>query len=348
MKIPILDLFSGAGGLSLGFEMKNFETIFAIDNSIDAIQTFNFNRSHKTGLNIDITNITDEEIHGKFNHIKGIVGGPPCQGFSLAGDRIIDDERNQLYRDFFRFVKILKPDFFMIENVSGILNLGGGYIKDDILKRSKSLGYRVSFKLIDSSMFGIPQRRKRVFFVAIKNYLTNKKMEFLFPEPNKLLISSFEALNDLPKPSLNESKLKYISLPNNHYQKYLRKNSLFVENHVISNHNQETIALISKIKQGQSIKNLSDSDRGGRKYSSLLRRMDSSKPSNTIDTGHRTYFHFKENRIITVRESARLQSFPDNYIFKGSKTSQYRQVGNAVPPLLAARIADLIYNYIYE
>jgi DNA (cytosine-5)-methyltransferase 1 len=348
MKIPILDLFSGAGGLSLGFEMKNFETIFAIDNSIDAIETFNFNRSQKTGLNIDITNITDEEIHGKFNHIKGIIGGPPCQGFSLAGDRIIDDERNQLYRDFFRFVKILKPDFFLIENVSGILNLGGGYIKDDILKRSKSLGYRVSFKLIDSSMFGIPQRRKRVFFVAIKKFLINEKKDFLFPEPNKLMISSFEALNDLPKPSIIESRLKYISLPNNHYQRYLRKNSLFVENHVISNHNQETIALISKIKQGQSIKNLSDSDRGGRKYSSLLRRMDSSKPSNTIDTGHRTYFHFKENRIITVRESARLQSFPDNYIFKGSKTSQYRQVGNAVPPLLASRIADLIYNYIYE
>jgi len=348
MKIPILDLFSGAGGLSLGFEMKNFETIFAIDNSIDAIETFNFNRSQKTGLNIDITNITDEEIHGKFNHIKGIIGGPPCQGFSLAGDRIIDDERNQLYRDFFRFVKILKPDFFLIENVSGILNLGGGYIKDDILKRSKSLGYRVSFKLIDSSMFGIPQRRKRVFFVAIKKSLINGKKDFLFPEPNKLTISSFEALNDLPKPSIIESRLKYISLPNNHYQRYLRKNSLFVENHVISNHNQETISLISKIKQGQSIKNLSDSDRGGRKYSSLLRRMDSSKPSNTIDTGHRTYFHFKENRIISVRESARLQSFPDNYIFKGSKTSQYRQVGNAVPPLLASRIAGLIYNYIYE
>ena len=346
-KYKVIDLFCGAGGLSLGFEYAGFESVLAIDLWKNAIETFNYNRQNKVGIVADISKIDDNFINENIkSHINGVIGGPPCQGFSLAGKRSVDDIRNQLYKDYFKVLNRIKPDFFVLENVAGILNLDNGNFKDDILKKANEIGYKIFYKKLIASDYGVPQNRVRVFFVGIKKELI--KEEFIFPDKKDYKITSFDALSDLPL--LNETKKQtaYACEPKNDYQKLMRKNSNTVLNHENTNHTKETKELISNVPEGGSIKDLSDSLRGNRVYSSLLRRMNSKEPSNTIDTGHRTYFHYKENRIISVREAARLQSFPDDYEFLGGKQAQYKQVGNAVPPLLAKEVAESIKKYLYK
>lgn len=347
MKNKIIDLFCGAGGLSLGFENAGYETVLAIDFWKPAIDTFNYNRKNKVGLVKDITKL-DKSFFESYDldSICGIVGGPPCQGFSLAGKRIIDDERNKLYRDYFRILKIVKPYFFVMENVTGILNLNNGVIKEDIYRRANDAGYKVFSKTICAAEHGVPQNRKRVFFIGIRKDKIIGNFEF--PIALNYRINCEEAISDLPRLDLHENNTKYRCYPNSNYQRIMRKNSSSVYNHEQTKHTEETILAISCVPEGGGIKNIPENIRGDRNYSSLLRRMDRYKPSQTIDTGHRTYFHYEENRIISVREAARLQSFPDNYIFLGSKQQQYKQVGNAVPPMLAFRIAKSIKEYFEE
>jgi DNA (cytosine-5)-methyltransferase 1 len=264
----------------------------------------------------------------------------------MAGKRIIDDDRNKLYRDYFRVLKIINPTFFVIENVTGILNLNGGAVKEDIIKRSNETGYKVFIKTLCAVEHGVPQNRKRVFFIGIKK--NNLNGEFIFPEELNNKISCEDAISDLPRLDLLEDNKKYRCDPQSDYQKMMRKNSQIVYNHEQSKHKKETIETISHVPEGGGMKNIPEELRGNRNYSSLLRRMDRSKPSQTIDTGHRTYFHYEENRIISVREAARLQSFPDTYEFLGSKQYQYKQVGNAVPPILAYEVAKSIRRYFAE
>ena len=344
MKNKIIDLFSGAGGLSLGFENAGYDTVLAIDFWQPAIETFNYNRKNKVGLVKDITTL-DENFFKNYDldNVCGIVGGPPCQGFSMAGRRIIDDERNKLCRDYFRVLKIINPYFFVMENVTGILNLNGGAVKDDIFKRANEAGYKVFIKTLCAAEHGVPQNRRRVFFVGIRK--DKVKGDFNFPVDLNYRVNCEEAISDLPRLDLHEDNTKYRCKPISDYQRKMRKNSLKVYNHEQSKHTKETILAISYVPEGGGIKDIPESIRGDRNYSSLLRRMDRSKPSQTIDTGHRTYFHYEENRIISDREAARLQSFPDDYIFLGSKQHQYKQVGNAVPPILAFEVASSIKKY---
>ena len=345
-KRKVVDLFCGAGGLTLGFEKQNFESVLAIDMWSNAIDTFNNNREKKVGIVKDISKV-DEEFIKQYvkEHVSGVIGGPPCQGFSLAGRRSEDDERNKLYQEYFKTLSIIKPDFFVIENVTGILSMKNGEVKEDIIKRAKKIGYNVYLDKLVASDYGVPQNRVRVFFVGIKKELD--KGNFEFPKKFSYKVTCEEAISDLPSLDNNEDNTKYKFLPNSEYQKYMRKNSNMVYNHEQTYHTDETRKLISMVPEGGGIKDLPESVRGDRKYSSLLRRMNSKSQSNTIDTGHRTYFHYKENRILSVREAARIQSFPDDYIFSGSKVNQYKQVGNAVPPLLAEQVAKAIVNYLY-
>ena len=345
-KNNVIDLFSGAGGLSLGFERAGFNTVLAIDYWAPAIETYNMNRKNKVGQVQDITKL-NEDFFKKYDldNLSGVIGGPPCQGFSMAGRRIIDDDRNKLYRDYFRVLQILKPDFFLMENVVGLTNLNGGAIKEDIIQRAANIGYHVTYKILSAADYGVPQNRRRVIFVGIKNSIYKKKGEFEFPIPKNYRVTCLEALSDLPNLDEGQDKTTYICEPQNDYQKFMRKNSLIVCNHEQSKHSKETIEAISYVPQGGGMKDVPTTIRGDRKYSSLLIRMDSTKPSQTIDTGHRTYFHYKENRVISVREAARLQSFPDDYIFCTGKQNQYKQVGNAVPPILAYEIAMAIKKY---
>lgn len=346
-KRKVVDLFCGAGGLTLGFEKQNFESVLAIDMWSNAIDTFNNNRKNKVGIVKDIADIDKDFIDQYINeHVCGVIGGPPCQGFSLAGKRSENDERNKLYQEYFKTLSLINPDFFVIENVTGILSMKNGEVKNDIFKRASGIGYNVYIDKLVASDYGVPQNRVRVFFIGIKKELD--KGNFKFPKKFKYKVTCEEALSDLPSLDRNENTQNYKSAPRSEYQKMMRKNSDKVYNHEQTLHADETKKLISMVPEGGSIKDLPEELRGKRKYSSLLRRMNSKAQSNTIDTGHRTYFHYKENRILSVREAARIQSFPDDYIFSGSKINQYKQVGNAVPPLLAEQVAKAIVDYLYK
>ncbi len=347
MKNKIIDLFCGCGGLSYGFEMAGFEVALAIDMWGDAIKTFNHNHKNEVGRCEDIHNLTKEflEDFNKDNEIVGIIGGPPCQGFSTVGKRDINDPRNQLYREYCRIVETVKPEFFVIENVKGLLTLSGGAFRQDIHDRFGALGYTVEEKLVNAADYGVPQNRQRVFFVGIKN----KKFEFPIPQDKHLTCS--DALSDMPKITPENGMaefMEYTSNPNNDYQKLMRKGSSGLKNNQITIHSEQTVKIISMIKDGGKIGDLPPEYWNIRKYNKAFERMSCNRPSNTVDTGHRNYFHYSENRIPTARENARLQSFPDKFEFLGTKGSQYKQIGNAVPPLLAKAIADAIKSQLGE
>ena len=337
----IIDLFCGVGGLSYGFKKNNYKVVAAVDHWKDALLTYQYNFPEIEIFHQDIKDFNENHLNNiikKNKKIDGVIGGPPCQGFSTVGTRKVEDKRNHLYLEFYNTVKKVNPNFFIIENVSGFLNLSAGIFIQDIIKRfgNNGLGYKINYKLINSSSYGVPQNRKRVFIIGTKN------KEFEFPKENNKFISSYEAISDLNF-KLNSKKgngvYQYPVKAKSTYQRQMRKNSKRIINHENTNHEDQTISVISKIKDGGTIHDLDKKYWEIRKYNKTFQRMNSKLPSLTIDTGHRNYFHYKANRIPTVRECARLQSFPDNFVFQGSKTSQYKQVGNAVPPLLSELFA---------
>ena len=346
----IIDLFSGAGGLSLGFEEAGFSSVLAIDKWNDAIITYNKNRENKCGTTVDIHNFSNTQLldyKNKYN-IQGIIGGPPCQGFSLVGTRQTNDPRNSLYIEYVRFVSIINPEFFVLENVPGLLSMEKGKFKEDIIERFSQLGYNVNYQVLRASDYGVPQSRKRVFFIGLRKDIFKDEFFDFNLIKHKKVVSTEEAISDLPSLTDVEEAKYYLQSPMNDYQKLMRIKSNILYNHVRTNHTDKTIKIISMVPDGGTIKDLPEEYYKVRNYNAAFKRMNSKLPSGTIDCGHRNYFHYRLNRIPTVRESARIQSFPDTYIFYGSKTSQYTQVGNAVPPLLAKSIAETILKYFYK
>ncbi|MBT6955029.1 MAG: DNA cytosine methyltransferase [Candidatus Jacksonbacteria bacterium] len=336
--LRVLDLFSGCGGLSYGFEQAGFNVVAGVDNWKDALKTFKKNHKNSVTKLIDLGNFSNRDLDSIATNIDVIIGGPPCQGFSISGKRDPNDPRNKLYRGFVQTVEHFQPSAFVMENVPNLISMESGKIKDMIMKNFSDLGYEVSYQILLSSDYGVPQNRRRVVFVG-----TKKNTPYKFPEgkysesENKL--TCHQALSDLPEETI-EDGLKNTTPPASSYQKLMRKKTNKIYNHLITNHSQKTIEIISLVPDGGNYKNLPTHLQSTRKVNIAWTRYNSKKPSLTIDTGHRHHFHYKWNRVPTVRESARLQSFPDNFIFLGSKTSQYKQVGNAVPPLLAKAIAS--------
>lgn len=346
MKNKIIDLFCGCGGLSLGFEKAGFDPILAIDMWKDAVITYNHNHSSDVAICEDIHNITNEYL-SKLNDeqdVVGVIGGPPCQGYSTVGTRDINDPRNHLYLEYCRVVEKVKPQFFVLENVKGLTTLSGGMFKNDIINRFSALGYDVEFQIVNAANYGVPQNRERVFFVGMK------KGKFVFPDGDfEHILTCKDALSDLPKiteENGSANEYEYATEPQNPYQKAMRENSAKVLNHQITMHSEKTKQIIGLIPDGGKIKDLPKEYWNIRKYNKAFERMSSVRPSNTVDTGHRNYFHYSENRIPTARENARLQSFPDDFEVIGTRTSQYKQIGNAVPPLLAYAIAKAIKEQI--
>ena len=346
--MKIIDLFSGVGGLSHGFEDVGFEPVVAIDFWDDAIKTYNHNRKDKVGVSMDITDFNDNvlpQIIGK-HAIDGIIGGPPCQGFSTARlsnatEKIdkFNESRNHLYLEFFRTVDVVRPKFFLIENVRGLVSANKGAFVKDIIERFGGIGYNVTYKILNASDYGVPQNRQRVFFVGLL------EGEFEFPEKFDYKVSTKEAIKDLIQSNEDDIQ-KYSTTSKNEYQKLMRNGKKGVKNHEVTIHNEQTANVISMVPDGGNIKSLPPEYWQIRKYNKAFQRMNSELPSNTIDTGHRNYFHYEANRIPTARESARIQSFPDSFEFLGTKGSQYKQVGNAVPPLLAKVLAEKIKSYL--
>lgn len=335
-KYTFIDLFSGCGGLSLGFEMAGYKSLLAIDNWQDALDTYKHNNPDARTLCGDLSKISPEDIKQAYNidRVGVIIGGPPCQGFSIAGKRIIDDERNKLYKSFVGFVRCFMPDAFVMENVPNILSIGGGIVKDSIIKDFSGLGYNVTYKVLLASDYGVPQNRRRAVFVGLK------KDCFSFPTPTITRpITTEEALSDLPDNSVADGAA-YPLPAQSPYQRMMREGVETLHNHQATIHTEQTARIIAMVPDGGNYKDLPEELQQTRKVNIAWTRLNSKKPSITIDTGHRHHFHYTYNRVPTVRESARIQSFPDSFVFTNSKTSQYKQVGNAVPPLMAKAIAE--------
>jgi DNA (cytosine-5)-methyltransferase 1 len=341
-KPTVLDMFSGCGGLSLGFENAGYDILMGIDNYYPALETFQNNHSTSATACLDLVNAVPEDASRSITKkVDVIIGGPPCQGFSIAGKRIIDDDRNKLYKSFVEFVGYFKPKAFLMENVPNIVSMANGLIKDAIIEDFQNLGYTTVYKILLASNYGVPQNRRRAIFVGLRGTST---FEFPAPEIGKST-TSLQAISDLPEHSVEDGS-PYPYKPSSNYQANMRMNSQGIFNHVITQHNESTIKIISLVPDGGNYKDLPKELHHTRKVNIAWTRLNSSKPSFTIDTGHRHHFHYEFNRVPTVRESARIQSFPDNFIFSGSKTSQYLQVGNAVPPLLAEHLANKLKGYL--
>ena len=344
-KYNVIDLFSGAGGLSYGFECAGFNILLGIDNDEKALKTFIANHKGAKSICGDITKITYQDdikplLEGK--EIDVIIGGPPCQGMSLSGPRKFDDPRNKLYLSYIRLVEEIQPKAFVIENVPGLVGLFGGQIKDSIIEKFTDLGYSIQYRILCAADYGVPQNRRRVVFVG------TKKGVFNYPEPAADVVTCEMALSDLPPlvDTLGEEEMEYACDPQNEYQELMRKDSTVVRNHIAANHSDKVKKIISMVPPGGNYKDLPEEYRNTRNFHVAWTRFPDDKPAPTIDTGHRHHFHYRYNRVPTVRECARIQSFPDSFVFIGNKTQQFRQVGNAVPPLMAQRIAEQIIKML--
>lgn len=347
MELNAIDLFCGCGGLSYGFECAGYSILLGIDNDKKALETFELNHKGATSICGDITEITYKD------HIKPligdekidvIIGGPPCQGMSLSGPRKFDDPRNKLYLSYIRLVDEIRPRAFVIENVPGLVGLFGGKIKDSIMNKFTEMGYSIQYKIMCAADYGVPQNRRRVVFVGLK------EGEFEYPEPLKEIITCKMALSDLPPliDELGEENVGYATGATNAYQQLMRARADKVKNHIAASHSDRVKHIISLVPDGGNYKDLPEEYRDSRNFHVAWTRFASDKPAPTIDTGHRHHFHYVYNRVPTVRECARLQSFPDDFVFLGNKTQQFRQVGNAVPPLMAECIARQLIKSLGE
>ena len=339
----VLDLFCGCGGLSLGFEKAGYNVLVGIDMWKDALITYELNHKNSQTICADLSTLSPSSVEFKIggNSVDVIIGGPPCQGFSIAGKRIVDDERNKLYKSFVRMVRHFKPKAFVLENVPNILSMGNGAIKDAIITDFEELGYKVVNKVLIASDYGVPQNRKRAIFVGTLN-----GEEYQYPTPlTQEPVNVKDAISDLPCESIPDGE-HYPSQPLSDYQKLMRKGSKGVFNHDITIHTEKTQEIIAMVPDGGNYKDLPIELQQTRKVHIAWTRLNSKRPSITIDTGHFHHFHYKYNRVPTVRESARIQSFPDTFHFVGLKTSQLKQVGNAVPPLMAMAIANQLKKYL--
>ena len=311
-EISVLDLFCGCGGISKGYELAGFRIIGGIDFNKDATNTFGKNFKTAKVLCGDICSITDEQALELFDGTQVIVGGPPCQGFSSANrwQKEQDDPRNKLFFQFLRFVRLLSPAVIMIENVRGLLTRNEGYAKQRIKALLSEMHYRVSMTVLCASNYGVPQDRNRAIIIGVKDTITDVE----------------------------------------DYRKYLRRKDNYVPDHDVVYPAQIVQERISHVPQGGNWKDvpaaLWTNNRTNR-HSSAYKRLKEDEQSCTIDTGnaHSNYFHPVFNRIPSIRESARLQSFPDSFEFTGPRGSRYKQVGNAVPPLLAYAIAKELMHY---
>lgn len=354
-KYTAIDLFSGAGGLSQGFIQAGYELLAGIDFDEAALKTYAHNIKGAKALKEDLFDERnsikhiEESIGSK--KIDVIIAGPPCQGFSLTGARDINDSRNRLYVAVVHAVEHFKPKAFLIENVPGMATLYKGAVKQQIINTFEDMGYAVSVtdKPLLAADYGVPQIRKRMFFVGFRKDLGYEYFEFPKPKlTSENYIGTAAAISDLPslENNLGENIMPYDSTPASDYQRLMRNGADNLYNHVATKHTDEVKWVISQVPEGGNHKDLPPGVGDSRKFNEAWTRYHSQKPSKTIDTGHRNHFHYKWNRVPTVRENARLQSFPDTFEFLGNKTQQNRQVGNAVPPLLAQAIADKMREHL--
>lgn len=354
MNYKILDLFCGAGGFSYGLDsIKEFTTVLGSDYDSQIIQTFKYNFPNAETIVGDITdnNIKKTIIKkAKELGVNMIIGGPPCQGFSNKGKKLgLNDPRNYLFLEYLNIVKELDPELFIIENVKTLLTAADGYFINEIKDKINQLGYIINYSVLNSYDYGVPQTRERAIIIAHKN----KLLQFPKPFNDDKKVNVKEAISDLfyLNSGEGENESEYIKDIESNYQKLMRKDSYKVYNHIATNHSKIALEKLSLIPAEKGKEYLPKHMLGNQKFKTTWGRLKWLEPSPTIDTrfdtpSNGTNSHPVLNRSITPREAARIQSFPDKFIFLGNKTSICTQIGNAVPPLLAKEIGIAIIDQL--
>lgn len=347
MEKKMIDLFAGVGGLSLGFEMCGFDVVIANEYDPAIAEAYIKNRKNPNMIVADITELPIDETFGQYRgKVDLVVGGPPCQGFSAKGQRkSINDPRNFLFRYFVDVVATVCPKYFVMENVPGLLTTECGFFKKELMDLFGALGYTVSADVLCAADYGVPQNRHRAFVIGKRGAGEPVAM----PDKKTTHTTIWDAISDLAFLSAGEGAevQKYPAPPSSSYQKALRKGSKCLYNHVATNHSAIALQRLAMIPPKGGKEFLPPEHHTKSIYSGTWERMDADDVSVTITTRFDTpssgkFTHPYLDRAITVREAARLQSFPDTFRFFGPKTSQMKQVGNAVPPLLAKAVAECI------
>lgn len=352
MKPKVIDLFAGVGGLSLGFELAGFDVVAANEYDVEIAEAYKRNNPR---TNMIIEDISALDIEGAFGKYRGqttvVVGGPPCQGFSQKGQRkSLKDDRNFMFRHYYRVVDYLRPPYFVIENVPNLLTTENGFFKQEIENLFSNIGYSISSGVLCASDFGVPQMRKRTCIIG---KLGDTSIGLPIPSKNEVTI--WDAISDLAYLESGEGAevQEYSSEPQSNYQKELRKGSNQLFNHIATKHSEITLKRLSMIPPNSGKEMLPEEHLTKSIYSGTWCRMKKNAVARTITTRYDTpssgeFTHPVLDRAITTREAARIQSFPDTYHFYGTKSSQMKQVGNAVPPLLAKAIATHIKHDIEQ
>lgn len=321
-KRGIIDLFAGAGGLTLGFTQNNFDILDTIEFWQPAVDTYNFNFKK----NVVAKDITDSEVRNELesnwkNKTDLVIGGFPCQGFSLAGRRSKDDERNQLYKYTIDVISRLQPYGFVLENVKGILSFresDNELVVDKIQKMLAKENYYTKFILLDSSNFGVPQKRERVIFIGCKDKEKVDKVISLLSKHKEKIVIVFDAIGHLEKVTDDKE----------------------IPNHIFSKHSEEIKERFMKLKEGESL---------SKSFSDAFRKLSYDKPSPTVKENHGgVHVHPVLPRVLTPRELANLQSFPEDFIFLGTKSNVLKQIGNAVPVKLSYEIAKIVNKVFFN
>lgn len=388
-KYKVLDLFSGAGGMAEGFLRAGFDVPYATDISPDASETY-INRHKQLNMKLnyclgDINELANSSklrdfLGEDFTNIDVVCGGPPCQGFSLAGKRDANDPRNKLVFSYLEILRELKPKYFVMENVTGLLsticesyrgNCGTLYkdtkVIDILVEEFRKIGYSVDFEILNAADYGVPQNRMRVIILGVLNSKNIVKPNF--PKKKRIKVSSYEAIEDLRNIGNSETVARYNTEATSKYQEESRKGRTMnlavstLSNHTTSKHSKHVKERFALLKEGENFNSLFkrlNEDQLKKYYSKKnnCKKLSQNESSPTITTLPDDIIHYSENRILTVRELARLQSFDDSFVFYGkrttggkrrkSETPQYTQVGNAVPPLLSYAIAKQILIALKE
>ena len=369
MAFNTVDLFCGAGGFTEGFDKSgDYENVFAVDFDLQATKTFSHNHPEKNVICSDVSSLDAEKLKllTKNRAIDVIIGGPPCQGFSLAGLRLPNDPKNRLFLEYVRIVSELKPKVFVFENVAGLVSMQGGLVLEAICKEFSALGYQLAHQVLNAADYGVPQARPRFILIGRKGSasvtlpkpthaaLNLDKNYDLFSHELIPHVSVKDALSNLPEIFQGEGQEELLSdaSPDNLFQQSIvgvrKTKSIF--NHRATRHNEHIVERYEHMPQGGGIQSLPERLRT-KKHN--VYRLNDAKPSRTITCNFRTdIIHPWLPRGLTVREAARLQSFDDDYCFFGNLTrkakyvTQDDQVGNAVPPILAKAIADHVKGYL--
>lgn len=351
----VIDLFAGVGGLSYGFaHNKNFEIVMANEYEKDIATAYQMNHPTVNVIQGDIRDITETQLRAMMGDegIDIIVGGPPCQSYSTLGKRQMD-ERAHLFEEYCRVLSIVQPKMFIFENVSGLLSMQGGKLIEVIKSKFQDLGYDVKSQLLNAVDYGVPQYRDRVILVGMK-----EKNTFEYPAPTHgaglvpyLTVS--DAFSDLPILKSGEECDRYATEPQNEFQVFLRKNSIRIEENIAPTNGEHLIRIMEALPDGGSKDDLPEDIRPKSGYGNTYAKMWWKKPAPTVTRNFATpsssrCVHPRDSRAMTTREGARLQSFPDDYKFYGSRSTKNLEIGNAVPPLLSIALAKQVVEAMKE